>query len=81
MKEYGLRARKPKPFKPITTQSDKSSSKGVRVFKVGETVLTRVNQVWGSDITYLKAVEGHFLYLAVFLDFYSRRIVGMGCES
>ena len=76
LKEYGLRARKPKPFKPITTQSDKSSSKGVRVFKVGETVLTRVNQVWGDDITYLKAVEGYFLYLAVFLDFYSRRIVG-----
>ena len=76
LKEYGLRARKSKPFKPITTQSDKSSSKGMRVFKVGETVLTGVNQVWGSDITYLKAVESHFLYLAVFLDFYSRRIVG-----
>ena len=76
LKEYGLRARKPKPFKPITTQSDKSSSKGVRVFKVGETVITRVNQVWGSDITYLKAIGGNFLYLAVFLDFYSRKIVG-----
>lgn len=76
LKESGLRARKPKPFKPITTQSDKTSSKGVRVFKVGETVLTGVNQVWGSDITYLKATESHFLYLALFLDFYSRRIVG-----
>ena len=30
----------------------------------------------GSDITYLKVIEGNFLYLAVFLDFYSRKIVG-----
>ena len=36
---------------------------------MGETVLTGVNQVWGSDVTYLKAMKGHFLYLAVFFGF------------
>ena len=76
LKEYGLKARKAKPFKPTTTQSDKNCPAMGRVFKSGETVLTSVNQVWGSDITYLRVIGGDFLYLAVFLDFYSRRIVG-----
>ena len=33
------------------------------------------NQVWGSDITYIRINNG-FVYLAVVLDFYSRKIVG-----
>ena len=33
------------------------------------------NQIWGSDITYISTREG-WLYLAVVMDLYSRRIVG-----
>ncbi|NIG87688.1 MAG: DDE-type integrase/transposase/recombinase [Serratia symbiotica] len=33
------------------------------------------DQIWGSDITYLKTGEG-WLYLAAIMDLYSRRIVG-----
>lgn len=33
------------------------------------------NQVWGSDITYIRINNG-FVYLAVVLDFYSRKVVG-----
>lgn len=35
----------------------------------------RPNMVWVSDITYIKTIEG-WLYLAVVMDLYSRRIVG-----
>jgi len=34
-----------------------------------------INQVWVSDITYIKTAMG-WMYLAVFIDLYSRRVVG-----
>ena len=38
-------------------------------------VLTAVNQLWVADITYIRLRE-EFVYLAVVLDAYSRRVVG-----
>ena len=37
--------------------------------------ITRTNQVWVSDITYIRTVKG-FCYLALITDLYSRKIVG-----
>ena len=37
--------------------------------------VTKPNQVWVSDITYIRTVKG-FCYLALITDMYSRRIVG-----
>jgi len=37
--------------------------------------LTRSNQLWASDITYIRTQEG-FCYLALITDAYSRKIVG-----
>ena len=38
------------------------------------------NQVWVTDITYIKTHEG-WLYLAVVIDLYSRRVVGFSMQS
>ncbi len=40
----------------------------------------RPNQVWVSDITYLPSHEG-WLYLAVVLDLYARRVVGWSMQT
>ena len=37
--------------------------------------ITRPNQVWVSDITYIRTIKG-FCYLALITDVYSRKIVG-----
>jgi putative transposase len=37
------------------------------------------NQIWTGDITYIHTKRG-YLYLAVFLDVYSRRVVGWSME-
>jgi len=42
---------------------------------VQNTVLTRPNQAWASDITYLRLRKG-FCYLSLITDMYSRKIVG-----
>lgn len=41
----------------------------------GWRALTGPNQAWGADLTYVRLGEG-FCYLAVVLDFFSRRVVG-----
>ena len=38
-------------------------------------VVTRLNQVWLSDITYIR-IRTYFVYLAAILDAFSRRVVG-----
>jgi putative transposase len=38
-------------------------------------VLSAINQLWVSDITYVR-LQREFIYLAVILDVYSRRVVG-----
>ena len=43
-------------------------------------VATAPNQLWVADITYVPTWEG-FLYLAVVLDVFSRRIVGWAMEK
>jgi putative transposase len=36
--------------------------------------ITRPNQVWAMDITYIPMVRG-FVYLALVLDWFSRRVL------
>ena len=73
MREHGIRPRRRRKFKLTTDSRHK--------LPVAKNVLnrrfsaTRPNQVWVSDITYIETQEG-WLYLAVFIDLYSRMVVG-----
>ncbi|MBL8212639.1 MAG: IS3 family transposase [Bryobacterales bacterium] len=42
-------------------------------------VLTAINQLWVADITYIR-LEKEFIYLAVVLDAYSRRVIGWALD-
>ena len=44
------------------------------------TVISRLNQVWLSDITYIRIRTG-FVYLAAILDAYSRRVIGYAVSA
>jgi transposase InsO family protein len=45
----------------------------------GSMVLSGINQLWRADITYIRLAE-EFVYLAVILDAYSRRVVGWALD-
>jgi putative transposase len=57
----------------VTTDSDH----GLRVYPnlVRQMTLTGIDQLWRADITYVR-LEVEFVYLAVILDAYSRRVIG-----
>ena len=77
MRKAGLRARRPRRWRPQTTNS--THGYGVagnllqRRFSVKES--GGPNRVWCGDITYVRTEEG-WLYLAVLLDLGSRMVVG-----
>lgn len=75
MKILGIQGKVKKRFIPKTTINNPSQGKSPRIFKGSQTPVTRPNEVWVGDITYVHTREG-FLYLAIWLDIFSRMIVG-----
>lgn len=73
MRELDLRATQKASFRPKTTVNDPASNKAERVFKIEETEVTKPNQVWASDLTYLP-FSNRFLYLVVFIDLCTRKV-------
>lgn len=73
LKRQGLRAKAAKRFK-VTTDSAHSLPVAPNVL-AGDFQATGMDQKWAGDITYLATDEG-WLYLAVVIDLYSRRVVG-----
>ncbi len=75
MAEEGLVSRQNKRrFKPQMTDSKHDDPIADNVIQQ-DFEATGPNQKWGSDITYIPTDQG-WMYLAVVLDFYSRRVVG-----
>jgi transposase InsO family protein len=73
MRLAGLRAKTVKKWR-ATTQSQHPFPVAANTLDRAFTVAEQ-NRVWAGDITYVWTLEG-WLYLAVLLDLYSRRVVG-----
>lgn len=77
MKRLGLKVKLKRKYKVTTDSKHK--------LPVAKNVLNRdfspsaPNQAWGTDITYLWTQQG-WIYLAVVIDLYSRRVVGWSID-
>jgi putative transposase len=79
MRQHGIQARGKRRFRVTTTDSKHAlpirSNLLDRNFRV-----ERPNRAWTGDVTYITTEEG-WLYLAVVIDLFSRRIVGWSMKS
>lgn len=73
MRQHGLKSKVTAKWKPYPAESS---------YVKQENLITRdwqtsdINQVWFTDITYVKTVKDNWTYLASVIDMHSRRIVG-----
>jgi putative transposase len=79
MRELGLKSRVSKAFTPTTTQSDPTKQPAPNELAQDFTA-TAPNRKWVTDITYLATAEG-WVYLAVVLDLFSRKVVGWALSN
>jgi putative transposase len=74
MRQHGIRARAPRRYRVCTTDSKHSLPVAANLLEQNF-VANQPNQVWLADITYIPTSEG-WLYLAVILDLFTRKVVG-----
>ena len=80
MRQAGLCARTRGRFRPRTTDSRHTGPIAPNRLPERSLALTGPNQIWAVDMTYLETTAG-WLYLAIVLDRYSRRVVGWAFDS
>lgn len=79
MQQHGLQARGKRRFRVATTDSNHDHPIAPNLLNRNFTALTP-NTVWTGDVTYIATDEG-WLYLAVVIDLFSRRIVGWSMKT
>lgn len=78
MRANGIRSKVKKKYK-VTTDSTHS-------FKISPNILNRnftpnaLNEVWVSDITYIRTSEG-WLYLTIIIDLFDRQVIGWALSN
>ena len=79
LRKFGLKAIQPRSFVPKTTQSR-------HPYPISPNLLLEkglpktCNKVWVGDITYIPLSGGQWAYLALWMDLFSRRIIGWQLE-
>lgn len=76
MREDNLLAVQPQSF-AITTESDHDCE--IFFNLAARMKLTGINQLWVADITYIR-LQGEFVYLAVVLDAFSRKVIAWALD-
>lgn len=78
LKQHNQLSKLHKRFKKTT-----DSQHRLQVFPnlIKDLKVTRANQVWVSDITYLRVGKGKFSYLFLVSDLYSRKILGYALKE
>lgn len=79
MRKHDLRSRKRRPFRVRTTDSKHTHPIASNVLE-RDFNATAPNQKWLADLTYIPTAEG-WLYLALVLDLFARKIVGWATSS
>jgi len=79
MRRHGIRAKSKRKFK-VTTHSQHTLPVAPNLLRDKELLPDGPGQVWAGDITYIPTQEG-WLYLAVVVDMWSRRIVGWAARA
>ena len=74
MQQHGIRARGQRRFRVVTTDSGHDLPIAPHLLNRNFTVQAP-NRTWSGDITYIPTEEG-WLFLAVVIDLFSRRVVG-----
>ena len=74
MREHGLQSHKRRRFRVVTTDSKHAHPVAPNVLE-RDFEATAPNQKWLADMTYVPTKEG-WLYLALVLDLYARKLVG-----
>jgi len=75
MKKMNLRAIYPKEKTSIPNKAHK-----IYPYLLKDILITRSNQVWCSDITYIPASKG-FMYLCVIMDWYSKKVMSWSLSN
>ena len=78
MREDNLLSLRAKPFVPRTT--DSRHGYAIRPNLARGARPTGIDQLWVADITYVRLAEA-FVYLAVVIDAFSRKVVGWALED
>lgn len=77
MREDNLLCLRRRKFVMVTT--DSSHGRTIYPNRAKEMTPTDINQLWVADITYIR-LAWEFVYLAVILDVFSRRVIGWALE-